>query len=74
MFYIVLIQKFMDGSPSAKALFEYDSKDTATSALFSTMASSMANNNIKSVLCMIIDDNGWTIKYEKWDRLATETA
>lgn len=68
MFYVVTIQNFEDATPSAKAIFEYDSKDTATSTLFSTMASSMANENIKSVICLIMNEYGSTIKYERWER------
>lgn len=68
MFYLVTIQNFVDASPSAKTIFEYDSKDTATSTLFSTMASSMANENIKSVICLIMNEYGSTIKYERWTR------
>ena len=68
MFYVVTIQNFVDASPSAKAIFEYSDKDTATSTLFSTMASSMANNNISSVVCLIMNEYGSTIKYERWER------
>ena len=68
MFFMVLIQAFEDGSPTAKALFEYETMDAAKSALFSTMASSMANENIKSVLCEIINDRGGVLKYEIWER------
>ena len=68
MFYLVTIQNFEDASPSAKTIFEYDSKDTATITLFSTMASSMANENIKSVICLIMNEYGSTIKYERWER------
>lgn len=68
MFYIVTIQEFVDETPTAKAIFEYDNKDTATATLFSTMASSMANDNIASVVCLIMDEYGSTIKYERWER------
>jgi hypothetical protein len=65
---MVLIQTFEDGSPTAKALFEYETMDAAKSALFSTMFSSMANDNIKSVMCEIINDRGGVLKHEIWER------
>ena len=68
MFYIVLIQTFEDATPTAKALFEYETMDAAKSALFSTMASSMANENIASVMCEIINEAGGVLKHERWER------
>lgn len=68
MFYILLIQCFEDETPTAKAIFEYDSLDAAKAALFSNMASSMANTNIKSVVCAVLDEYATTVKYERWER------
>ena len=66
MFLVIIIQKFKDGSPTAKSLFDYATKDQAFSVLYSTMASSMANDNISDVICMILNENGGSIKYERW--------
>ena len=68
MFYMVLIQTFVDGSATAKALFDYESMDAAKSALFSTMFSSMSNENIKTVMCEIINEAGGVLKHERWER------
>lgn len=68
MFYMVLIQTFVDGSATAKALFDYPDIDSAKAALFSTMASSMANANIASVMCEIINEAGGVLKHERWER------
>lgn len=68
MFYMVLIQTFRDATPTAKALFDYADMDSAKAALFSTMASSMANENIASVMCEIINDRGGVLKHEIWER------
>lgn len=70
MFYMVLIQTFVDGSATAKALFDYPSMDEAKAALFSTMFSSMSNENIKSVMCEIINEAGGVLKHERWEREA----
>ena len=74
MFYMVLIQTFEDGSPTAKALFEYETMDEAKSALFSTMFSSMSNENIKTVMCEIINEVGSVLKHERWERNPKPTA
>lgn len=73
MLFMIIIQKFLDETPTVKALYEYNTLDEAKSALYSTMASSMANDNIKSVLCEIINDIGGVVKHERWERnLVTE--
>ena len=68
MFYMLLIQTFEDETPAAKALFDYPDMDAAKAALFSTMASSMANENIKTVMCEIINEAGSVLKHERWER------
>lgn len=68
MLFMIIIQKFLDETPTVKALYEYNTLDEAKSALYSTMASSMANDNIKSVLCEIINDIGGVVKTEMWER------
>ena len=68
MFYLAVIQKFEDSTPTAPALFAYETMDAAKSALFSTMFSAMANDNIKSVMCEIINDRGGVLKHEIWER------
>lgn len=68
MLYMILIQTFEDETPTAKALFDYPDMDAAKAALFSTMASSMANDNIKTVVCEIINDRGGVLKHERWER------
>ena len=71
--YLVQIQKFNNGDASAKALFEYSTKEEAIGAAYSVLASSVANANISSVLCQILDDKGAVLKYEYWERPITET-
>ena len=68
MYYLVQIQKFNNGDASAKALFEYGTITEATGAAYSVLASSIANANISSVLCQVIDGKGAVLKYEYWER------
>jgi hypothetical protein len=70
MFYVLTIQKFMDESAEAKSIFDYSTEDEAKAVLFSTMASSMVNQNMKQVICMMLNEIGVTTKYERWSRVA----
>ena len=67
-FYLVTVQKFKDGSASAKSLFEYATKDEALVAYYNTLASSLSNANIASVLCSILNDYGNCEIKEYWER------
>lgn len=67
-FYLVTVQKFKDGSVSAKSLFEYATKDEALVAYYNTLASSLSNANIASVLCSILNDYGNCEIKEYWER------
>ena len=73
MFYVLTIQRFMDDSAEARSLFGYKTENEAKAVLFSTMASSMSNENIKQVICMVLNDVGATTKYERWNRVVEET-
>lgn len=68
MFYLATFQRFLDGTPTAASLLGYNTQDAATIALYSTMASSMDNNNISSIMCMIINENGIVVRVERWER------
>lgn len=67
-FYLVTVQKFKDGSASAKSLFEYATKDEALVAYYNTLASSLSNASIASVLCSILNDYGNCEIKEYWER------
>lgn len=62
------IQNFVDSMPTAKSLFDYSSKADAISAFHSTMASSVANTNVSSVLCMLFNEIGDTLKYDRYTK------
>lgn len=70
-YYLIQIQKFVNGDPSAKAIFEYATKDEALAAYYNTLASSLGNQNISSVLCSIINDAGNCEIKEYWERSAS---
>ena len=69
MFYLIEISNTTSGI--AKAIYDKDSLDAASMQLHQTFASAMANEDVSSCLCMIIDGHGNTQRYEYWERSLT---
>lgn len=67
-YYLTIIQRFVDGSPEAKALFEYGTLNDAVVAFYNNMSSSAANENIASVTCVILNGYGLTERKDYWAR------
>lgn len=63
-----LVEITSTNAETAKAVWEKSSIDEATMALFQTMASAIANINVRSALCMIIDKTGVIHRSEYWER------
>lgn len=58
-FYVVTIQNFLDQEmPSAKSIFEYETRNEAYAAYFYTLSSSVSNPEIDSVYCEMVNKNG----------------
>lgn len=58
MYYLVTVTTFKDGSQDAISAFEYETKDQAKMVFHQTMASAMANTNVKSAMCQILNEHG----------------
>lgn len=67
-YYMIIIQNFNNGNPSAKAIYEYSVYDEALSTLYSTMVSALATEIIKDVTCLIMDEYCNITKSERWER------
>lgn len=52
----------------ARSIGGYDKQEDALSALYSTMASSIANPNLSRAVCLIMSDDGHVDKCEKFSR------
>ena len=52
----------------ARSMLGYDTYENALSALYSTMASSTANPNLSSAVCILMSDDGHVDKCEKFSR------
>lgn len=66
--FLLTIQKFNNGNPTATSILGYENLESVTGAMFSTLASSVANTDIEFVCCMIINEYGNTLKHESWAR------
>ena len=62
---VITIQEMYDKTV-ARSMLAYDTNELAASALYSTMASSLVSEPVKSVVCTMIDDNGVIVTQEKW--------
>lgn len=67
MYFLIVIQKFNDDT-TAKAIYEYNTEAEALSALYSTMASSIATEKVSAAICEILNSIGVNKKYERWER------
>ena len=65
MYYEIEIQVSKEGEES-KGIYSYDSKDKAVAVFHQKMASGMQNQNLKSVLNMVINEHGGTEIREYW--------
>lgn len=72
MNYLVVAQNFINGDPEARSLFAYDTLNEAQIAFHSNLASARSNENISSVLCMVLLKNGVVNKQEYWERESAE--
>lgn len=64
---VVTFQKTKEGTV-ARNLLSYGTTDGALSALYQSMRASIADTNIASVTCLMMDDEGITTKREHWER------
>lgn len=56
----------------ARSLTSYGSNDGALSALYQSMRASINAPEILSITALLIDDNGYVAKCEKWAREVAE--
>ncbi|MBO7667766.1 MAG: hypothetical protein J6T26_04820 [Firmicutes bacterium] len=66
MFYVIEIT-IVSGT-AAKAVWDKESLEAAKMQFHQTLASAMANPNVSSCLCMVIDGRGAVINCEYWER------
>lgn len=62
---LLVIQHLADGT-TARSFLNYPTKSAAVSAMYSTLASASANENMMKCICSLIDDNGMMDRVEDW--------
>lgn len=68
----LIITLHKDGTYT-RQLLNYPSYDEALSAMYTDIASAIANEGVTSCMCELITDSGRVVKCERWER-AIETA
>ena len=68
MKYFLTEISFLNDDTTAQAVYALDDATNAEMRYHQTLASAMANPNVKSMLCFIMDENGYTLRQEKWNR------
>lgn len=58
----------LDDETVARSLMAYPDGNSAMSAFYSTMASSVASDKVLKATCIIMTDEGLIIRTEHWER------
>lgn len=64
---LIIIQELNDNTV-ARSLLAYEDGNSAMSAFYSTMASSVASDKVLKATCIIMTDEGLIIRTEHWER------
>lgn len=64
---LITIQTLNDGT-MARSMLTYETYNDALSALYSTMASAMANTNLIKCICVLMSDIGMIEKQDIFER------
>lgn len=68
MYYLIEVSETAEAA--AKAIWDKATLNEATMQLHQTLASAMANEAVRSCLCMIVDARGAVMRHEYWERTA----
>lgn len=71
-YYVILIKKYNDDTADKKSLYVYETIDEAVASFHSQLAGAVGASTIDSVLCLVINSVGGTLRSEYWK--AEETA
>lgn len=68
-YYVVIVQTFVDETqPSAKALFEFSSRDEALIRYYNELSYAMSGDTIKTLMIEVLDRYGNDDHKEYWER------
>lgn len=72
MFYLIEITTYVDGTPTAKGVYGYETQTEAVANFHSKMGGAMKNANYASELVMVINNVGAVIASDYFARTVTE--
>ena len=70
MFYLIEITTYNNGTADAYGVYAKSTLDSAVSAFHQKMAGAINNANYASEMCLIISEEGATMRFERWERAA----
>jgi hypothetical protein len=66
-YFLLEATELLDGT-TAQAVWAYDDLNTAVMTFHQSLASAMANENVKHAMRLVVDGNGMPFRTENWDR------
>lgn len=71
-YYVILAKKYNDGAADKKSIYVYQTIDEAVASFHSQLGGAVGASTIDSILCLVINSVGGTLRSEYWQ--AKETA
>lgn len=71
-YYVILAKKYNDGTADKKSIYVYQTIDEAVASFHSQLGGAVGASTVDSILCLVINSVGGTIRSEYWK--AEETA
>lgn len=68
---LIIFQGLTNGKV-ARSLKNYATEDAALAAMYHELWSAVSNQEVASLVCVILADDGETVKREAWSRVAEE--
>ena len=65
-YYVILAKKYNDGTADKKSIYVYQTIDEAVASFHSQLGGAVGASTIDSILCLVINSVGGTIRSEYW--------
>lgn len=65
-YYVILVKKYNDGTADKKSLYVYQTLDEAVASFHSQLGGAVGASTIDSILCLVVNSVGGTIRSEYW--------
>lgn len=71
-YYVFLAKKYNDGTADKKSIYVYQTIDEAVASFHSQLGGAVGASTIDSILCLVINSVGGTLRSEYWKAETTE--